>query len=173
MPDSFPARRRAAVSLGSNEGDRICHLRAALAWCGTVAEGRVRASSVYETEPVGCPSGTPPFLNAAVVFDTSREPCLLLRGMRAFERLRGRLAEYPRNAPRPLDMDLLLLGDLRMEGPELVLPHPRMLVRRFVLLPLCELEPSWVPPGADRRLKDFLDSLPASGDVHPWKESLR
>lgn len=173
MPVSLSTPRRAAVSLGSNEGDRMAHLRAAFAWCGAVAEGRARASAVYETDPVGCAPGTPPFLNAAVVFGTSAEPAALLRGMRALERLRGRLPEYPRNAPRPLDMDLLLLGDLRMEGPDLVLPHPRLFQRRFVLLPLCELEPTWVPAGADRSLKDFLDSLPASGDVRACKEPLR
>lgn len=148
------------------------HLRAALEWCRAVARGGARASSVYETDPVGCAPGTPPFLNAAVVFETSAEPGSLLRGMRALERIRGRLPEYPRNSPRPLDMDLLLVGDLRVGAAELELPHPRMFQRRFVLLPLSELEPSWVPPGADRTLKDFLDSLPASGDVRPWKEPL-
>lgn len=151
----------------------MAHLRAALAWCEAVAEGPARASAVYETDPVDCVPGTPPFLNAAVVFETSCEPRALLLGMRALERVRGRLASSPRNAPRPLDMDLLLLGDLRMEGGDLSLPHPRMFQRRFVLQPLCELAPAWVAPGADRTLKDFLDSLPASGDVRRWKEPLR
>jgi 2-amino-4-hydroxy-6-hydroxymethyldihydropteridine diphosphokinase len=172
MPDSSSTRRRAAVSLGSNEGDRMAHLRAAFAWCGTVAEGTIHVSAVYETDPVGCAPGTPAFLNAALVFVTSCEPGALLLGMRAFERERGRLPSAPRNAPRSLDMDLLLLGELRMEGEELSLPHPRMFQRRFVLQPLCELAPSWVAPGTDRTLKDFLDLLPSSGDVRRWKENL-
>lgn len=165
--------RKAAVSLGSNAGDRMAHLRAALAWCEAVAVGPVRASTVYETDPVGCAPGTPPFLNAAVVFSVRSGARALLAAMRAFERLRGRPEAYPRNAPRPLDMDLLLFGDLRMDQGDVLLPHPRMFVRAFVLRPLCELEPSWVPVGADRTLKDFLDSLPVSSDVRPWKETLR
>jgi 2-amino-4-hydroxy-6-hydroxymethyldihydropteridine diphosphokinase len=173
MEPGGPARRMAAVSLGSNEGDRMAHLRAAFAWCEAVALAGARGSAVYETAPVGCPPGSPPFLNAAVVFETSCEARPLLEAMRALERLRGRSEGGARNAPRPLDMDLLLLGDLRVEEEGLVLPHPRMLQREFVLRPLCELEPGWVPPGAGRPLKDFLDSLPASGDVRPWKEPLR
>ncbi len=165
--------RKAAVSLGSNEGDRMAHLRAALVWCEAVAEGPVRASTVYETDPVGCAPGTPPFLNAAVVFEVRGEARALFAAMRAFERRRGRPASYPRNAPRPLDMDLLLFGDVRLDRGEVLLPHPRMYSRVFVLRPLCELEPAWVPVGADRTLKDFLDSLPVSGDVRPWKETLR
>lgn len=151
----------------------MAHLRAALEGCAAAAVGDLRVSTVYETDPVDCAPGAPLFLNAAAVFATCLEAHALLRALRVVERARGRPTVSPRNAPRPLDIDLLLLGDLRVNDAELILPHPRMFQRVFVLRPLCELAPAWVPPGGDRTLKDFLDSLPASDDVRPWKEALR
>ncbi len=98
-------------------------------------------SSVYETEPVGELLEQPDFLNAAVRVSTALEPEALLDACKAIEVEQGRMFGGPRHGPRPLDVDLLLLGDLELETERLTLPHPEVTSRRFVLEPLLELDP--------------------------------
>ena len=129
------------VGLGSNLGDREAHLRAGLL---AMAKGGVRpvaVSSLWETAPV---DGAGPgwFLNMAARVDTGLSPEEVLAVLLAAERERGRRRGRP-NAPRELDLDLLLLGDFERSSPELTLPHPRMGSRRFVLAPLSELAPEY------------------------------
>ena len=136
---------RAYVGLGSNLGDRETHLAAAAeaidALPGTHVTG---VSSVYETAPVGDPSH-PAYLNAVLRAETALSARAFLEGLLAVERTRGR-DERERGAPRPLDLDLLLYGDARIDEPGLTVPHPRLAFRGFVLVPLTELEPGLAHP---------------------------
>jgi 2-amino-4-hydroxy-6-hydroxymethyldihydropteridine diphosphokinase len=128
------------LGLGSNVGDREAHLRAAvelLAEHGIEVEA---VSSLYETEPVGEILDQPDFLNAAVRISTELEPEALLDKCKAIEVEQGRMFGGPRHGPRPLDVDLLILGDLELETERLTLPHPQVTARRFVLAPLLELD---------------------------------
>ena len=150
---------RMGIALGSNQGNRMRHLQAACSWLKTVSAGPVRCSGVYETEPVGCPEGTPLFLNAVCEIVSDRDPLNLLRALRAFERQRGRPKAYAPHARRPLDMDLLYAGDLILRTRELTLPHPRMLERRFVLQPLCDLRPDLALPRQRRNVSQILAGM--------------
>ena len=133
---------RAFLGVGSNLGDRWAALRAAVAAMPDV----VAVSPVYETEPVGGPSGQPPYLNLVVELDTERTPRQLLETARRLEAAAGRVREE-RWGPRPLDVDVLLVDDLMVDEPDLQVPHPRMAERRFVLAPLADLAPELVPAG--------------------------
>jgi len=107
-------------------------------------------SSVYETEPVGEFLDQPDFLNAAVRIRTSLEPDELLDLCKAIEAEHGRTFGGPRHGPRPIDLDLLLLGDVELKTERLTLPHPEVTSRRFVLAPLLELDPGLrLPDGSD------------------------
>ncbi len=138
--------RRAFLSLGSNLGDRWAHLRQAVAALPDV----VAVSPVYETEPLGGPPGQGPFLNAVVELDTELSPRDLLELAHRLEEAAGR-RRVEHHGPRTLDVDVLLVGDLVVEEPDLVVPHPRMYERRFVLRPLADLAPELVPEGAEER----------------------
>jgi 2-amino-4-hydroxy-6-hydroxymethyldihydropteridine diphosphokinase len=117
------------------------------------------SSSVYETEPQGEVLDQPDFLNAAVRIETDLWPEDLLDRCKAVEAELGRTAGGPRHGPRPIDVDLLLLGDIEFESERLRLPHREVTTRRFVLVPLLELDPDLVVPGAGRA----ADALAALG----------
>jgi 2-amino-4-hydroxy-6-hydroxymethyldihydropteridine diphosphokinase len=125
---------KAYLGLGSNLGDRRDHLRAAVAALPDV----VAVSPVYETDPVGGPPGQGPYLNLVVVLETDRSPRQLLDLAHSLEDAAGRVRKE-RDGPRTLDVDVLLVGDLCVDEPDLVVPHPRMWQRRFVLAPLADL----------------------------------
>jgi 2-amino-4-hydroxy-6-hydroxymethyldihydropteridine diphosphokinase len=127
---------RAFVGLGSNLGDRISFLRAAVAGLPDV----VKVSPVYETDPVGGPEGQGPYLNVVVELVTELSASELLRVAGRLEAEAGR-ARTVRNGPRTLDVDILLYGDRTVSTPELEIPHPRMWQRRFVVAPLAEIAP--------------------------------
>jgi 2-amino-4-hydroxy-6-hydroxymethyldihydropteridine diphosphokinase len=134
------------LGLGSNVGDRGGHLRAAVAMLEERGEEVEAVSSAYETEPVGEVLDQPDFLNAAVRIRTALEPEALLDLCKEIEAERGRSLDAPRHSPRPLDVDLLLLGDLELSTERLTLPHPEVTSRRFVLAPLLELDPDITLP---------------------------
>jgi 2-amino-4-hydroxy-6-hydroxymethyldihydropteridine diphosphokinase len=134
--------RTGYLGLGSNVGDRAAHLRAAIAMLGERGVGVEAVSSAYETEPVGEVLDQADFLNAAIRIRTELEPEELLDLCKAIEAERGRALDAPRHSPRPLDVDLLLLGDLELTTARLTLPHPEVTSRRFVLAPLLELDPA-------------------------------
>jgi 2-amino-4-hydroxy-6-hydroxymethyldihydropteridine diphosphokinase len=146
------------LGLGSNVGDRVANLRAAREALGRHGVSVVASSSVYETEPQGEVLDQPDFLNAAVRIETELGPEELLDACKAVERELGRSFGGPRHGPRPIDVDLLLLGDLEYESERLRLPHRDVLVRRFVLAPLVELDPELALPGGTR-LREALDAL--------------
>ena len=135
-------RARAFVGLGSNMGDRRAHLRFAVESLPDV----VALSSLYETSPVGGPPQSP-YLNAVAELCTYLSPRELLQIAKSLEKAEGRTAGV-RFGPRPLDVDVLLVGDEQVREEDLVVPHPRMWERRFVLLPLSELAPELVTPEA-------------------------
>jgi len=117
----------------------------------------VATSPVYETAPVGGPSGQGPYLNCVVELDTELGPRELLGVAQRLEEAAGR-ERGERWGPRTLDVDVLLVGDLAVDDPDLVVPHPRMYERRFVLAPLADLAPELVPAGWEARV---------AGEVHP------
>jgi 2-amino-4-hydroxy-6-hydroxymethyldihydropteridine diphosphokinase len=152
--------RTGYLGLGSNVGDSAGHLRAALSLLGERGVEVDAVSSTYVTEPVGEVLDQPDFLNAASRVRTDLEPEALLDACKAVEAERGRAFEAPRHSPRPLDIDLLLLGDLELRTERLTLPHPEVRSRRFVLVPLLELDPELTLPDGTR-LADALAALPA------------
>jgi 2-amino-4-hydroxy-6-hydroxymethyldihydropteridine diphosphokinase len=140
---------RAIIGLGANLGDPVAQLRAAIDAIGRLPRTRmVLASSFYRTAPIGF-GAQPDFVNAAVAIDTGLEPRALLEALRAIEVAAGRERSF-KDAPRTLDLDLLLYADRLIDEPELVVPHPRMHERAFVLAPLVEIEPDAVVPGRGR-----------------------
>jgi 2-amino-4-hydroxy-6-hydroxymethyldihydropteridine diphosphokinase len=144
--------QRAFVGVGANLGDAIATVRAALRALGQLPDtDLVASSSLYRSAPVQA-SG-PDFVNAVAELRTALSPMALLHRLQSIERSFGRVRSV-RNAPRTLDLDLLLLGECVMQGPELVLPHPRAHLRAFVLWPLLELEPGL--------------ELPGVGPLRPW-----
>ncbi|HEX8066326.1 MAG TPA: 2-amino-4-hydroxy-6-hydroxymethyldihydropteridine diphosphokinase [Thermoleophilaceae bacterium] len=146
------------LGLGSNVGDRLRALRRA---CHLLADHGVRvtrASSVYETEPQGEMLDQPDFLNACVEVETELGPEELLDACKVVERELGRMVAGPRHGPRPIDVDVLVLGDLVHESERLTIPHPDVLARRFVVEPLVELDPDLELPGG-RRVADALGAV--------------
>ena len=147
------------LGLGSNVGDSAGHLRAAVELLGERGVEVDAVSSVYVTEPVGEILDQPDFLNTALRIRSALEPEALLDVCKAVEAERGRAFDLPRHSPRPLDVDLLLLGDLELRTDRLTLPHREVTTRRFVLAPLLELDPELALPDGTR-LADALALLP-------------
>jgi len=161
----------AYLSLGSNLGDRLEHLRQG---CQALAKlgSHIRAtSSVYETEPVDfAEQGW--FLNCAVEVETTLPPLELLRAVQQIERSQGRQREIPKG-PRTLDIDILLYGDRTMQEEQLMLPHPRMHERRFVLEPLREIAPALRIPRIEKTVEELVAELADMAQVRlfrarPW-----
>ena len=156
--------RAGYLGLGSNVGDPAENLRAAVAALPRHGVEVSAVSSLYVTEPVGEVLDQPNFLNAAVAIRTELGPEELLDACKAIEAERGRDFAARRHSPRPLDVDLLLLGDLEYRSDRLELPHREVTSRRFVLVPLLELDPNLALPDG-RPLASFLDALGPGQDV--------
>jgi 2-amino-4-hydroxy-6-hydroxymethyldihydropteridine diphosphokinase len=137
-------RITAAVALGSNLGDRRGHLDFAVSRLRKLLDD-LTVSRYYDTVPVGVVGPQPMFLNAAAVGRTSLTPRALLDALLAIEQERGRERPYV-NAPRSLDLDLILYGDVVVDTPDLKVPHPRFRDRRFVLDPLADVAPDLKDP---------------------------
>jgi 2-amino-4-hydroxy-6-hydroxymethyldihydropteridine diphosphokinase len=164
--------RTGYLGLGSNVGDRAEHLRAAIAALPEHGVEVEEVSSTYETEPVGEVLDQPDFLNAAIRVRTELEPEPLLEVCKAIEVEQGRMIAASRHSPRPLDIDLLLLGDLELSSERLTLPHPEVTSRRFVLAPLLELDPQLTLPDGTR-LADALAALGSGQRVEKLGALLR
>jgi 2-amino-4-hydroxy-6-hydroxymethyldihydropteridine diphosphokinase len=156
--------REGYLGLGSNVGDRRANLQAAVDALPARGVDVLASSSVYDTEPVGLVLDQPEFLNACIRVRTALEPEALLDACKAVERELGRVAGGVRHGPRPIDVDLLLLGDETYRSDRLSLPHEQVTSRRFVLVPLLELAPDLTVPGAGRAV-DALAALGTEGDV--------
>lgn len=143
---------QAWVGLGANLGDPAAALRQAVrALAHTPGIRLLRTSSLYRSAPVD--AGGPDYVNAVAEIATTLGPHALLAALQALEQAAGRERPY-RNAPRTLDLDLLLYGDQHIATPDLTVPHPRMFERAFVLRPLAELAPQQVPPAALQAVQD-------------------
>jgi len=152
------SHRRGYLGLGSNVADRRGNLEAAVAALPEYGVDVLASSSVYETEPVGLITDQPEFLNACLRVQSAHAPEELLDACKAVERELGRAPGGPRHGPRPIDVDLLLMDGVQLRSERLTLPHAEVLSRRFVLVPLLELDPELALPGG-RRLADALEAL--------------
>lgn len=152
---------RVTVSLGSNLDHRLELLRAAKNRLRTLHEGDLPflASRIYETAPVDCPPGSPPFLNAAVELSSSLPPFDFLALIQLWERELGRPADHAFHAPRTIDIDLITYGSLRVSHNTLTLPHPRLLERAFVLAPLCDICPDRPSGQGNRTIRECSELL--------------
>ena len=151
----------AFVALGSNLGGPVAQVNAGFAALDTLPATRVVArSSLYRSAPAGY-ADQPDFVNAVAALATSLQPRALLDALLAIERRHGRVREFA-NAPRTLDLDVLLYGELRLSEPGLTIPHSRMHLRAFVLVPLAEIAPHCVIPGRGR-VSELLRVIDASG----------
>lgn len=146
-------RQPVAIAIGSNLGDRHAHLAWAVDQLTKVLQ-ELRCSSFIETAPVDVPEPQPPYLNGAVVGETDLPAETLLTYLLDLEKQRGRQRLSPR-APRTLDLDLILYGDLVMDEPGLTIPHPRFRERRFVLDPLSEIAPHWKDPETGKTIVEL------------------
>ncbi len=162
---------RAGIALGSNLGDRIGNLRAARDLLAGISKGPVLSASIYQTAPVGCPEGSPDFLNTVIEIDFEGEPLELLALTQGFQKQLGRVDSPIRNAPRVIDIDILYLGDTVFSDDTLELPHPRLTIRRFVLQPLADIRPDLILPGDDlsimRHLENQSDGVPFRPNQEP------
>lgn len=151
---------RVAIALGSNLGDRESHLAFAVAQLAGLLEA-LRVSSAFETDPVGVQNPQPKFLNAAATgwTDAATPARAMLDALLHIERARGRERPF-RGAARTLDLDLLFFGDAIVDEPGLIVPHPRLRERRFVLEPLAEIAPDLRDPVTGLTAAELLGRLP-------------
>lgn len=151
----------AVVGLGANLDAPLERIRAVLpALAALSSAGAMRVSSLWRSAPVNCPPGSPDFVNAVAVLVVARDtdPEVLLAALHALEAGAGRVRDVP-NAPRTLDLDLLLLGDLESRSRAPILPHPRGHRRAFVLVPAAELVPALSWPGTGRTVGELAAGL--------------
>jgi 2-amino-4-hydroxy-6-hydroxymethyldihydropteridine diphosphokinase len=149
------------VALGSNLGDSKIILERAISKLSELSTETPVASSIWQTTPVDCPPGSGNFLNAVVIFEprVGERPESLLLKLQSLEKEFGRRPKTVLNEARPLDLDLIAFGDEVRDSPELVLPHPRAHLRRFVLAPLAEIAPELVLPGQKKTVRELLSNL--------------
>ncbi len=164
---------RVGIALGSNLGDRLEHLRQARALALALPGASTPAidSRVYETEPVGSGPEAGPYLNAVIEIEYHGQPITLLDGLQGIEGTMGRPSKRPRNAPRTIDLDILYAGNLVLSNEEVVIPHPRLHLRRFVLAPLADIRPELILPGQEQSIGELLARLndPATVEVYAEK----
>jgi 2-amino-4-hydroxy-6-hydroxymethyldihydropteridine diphosphokinase len=164
-----PSPATGHLALGANLGDRRAQLQAAVDTLAPHGVRVVASSSVYETDPVGPVADQPPFLNAVVAIETALEPEAILDAAKAVERALGRPTEpehpdYVFHGPRAIDVDILLLGGRTHASTRLTVPHAALTRRRFVLVPLLDLDFDVTLPGG-KRLADALAVLPPGENV--------
>jgi 2-amino-4-hydroxy-6-hydroxymethyldihydropteridine diphosphokinase len=158
----------AYISVGSNLGNKIENCRNGIAALTRSAKTRlVDQSSIYRTEPVGY-LDQDWFVNYVVKIETESDPLALLAALKSIEREAGRVKNTIRFGPRILDLDIILYDDLVLADPRLMIPHPRMHKRRFVLKPICDIDPEMDHPVLHRSMQSLLDDL-AETDQRIWE----
>ena len=161
----------AFLALGSNLGDRIAYLRGARQTFQSHEELRiVRASAIYETEPIGGPEEQQPYLNAVLEVQTSLKAPFLLEFALAVEQQFGRCRKV-RWGARSLDIDLLFYADSIFQKPDLMVPHPRLHQRAFVLIPLMDVAPDFIHPLRQKTVREMLTQLPSTSGVRRLPEN--
>lgn len=152
----------AIVAIGSNLGHSRQLVLRAMDKVQEFSDKPLLRSSLYETAPVDCPPGSPNFVNAVVAFEPRQDetPESLLKKLQALEKEFGRQPKKVLNESRPLDLDLIAFGNRTSNTPELVLPHPRAHLRRFVLEPLGEIAPNFILPGQNETVHQLIAALP-------------
>ena len=155
-------RNIAFVALGSNLGDGKRNVLAAMDRLQELSDQPLLRSTLWETEPVDCPPGSPKFINAMIglVPRQGETPESLLGKLQKLEQKFGRKPKQVLNEPRPLDLDLIAFGGETRHTPELTLPHPRATQRRFVLGPLADIAPDLILPGQDETVAQLLLAVP-------------
>lgn len=161
---STTPQNQGLLGLGSNLGERRQHLQAAVNALPAVGVRVLGSSSVYDTDPVGEVLDQPSFLNACLSIDTPLGPLELLEAVKGIERELGREGDQVRHGPRAIDIDILLLGGLRLKSERMTLPHEQLLSRRFVLVPALELNFELRAPDGEP-LADALAELPLDEGV--------
>jgi len=163
---------KVGLALGSNLGDRSQHLQQAKRYLLSLSTEQWHLTSpLYETEPVNCVPGAPKFLNAVLEIEYEGAPKTLLKKVLAYEKAHGRDRSAGKNAPRTIDIDILYFGEREVLEKDLVIPHPRMARRRFVLLPLSTIRPDMILKGAGKTVRMLLRELPAKeGEVRFIKQ---
>jgi 2-amino-4-hydroxy-6-hydroxymethyldihydropteridine diphosphokinase len=156
--------KRIYLSLGSNLGDRVAKLRAAIDRLAAPDLRILRVSKVYETEPVDV-ADQPWFLNLVVEAETDLFPLQLLSRVGRIERALGRVRTSAKG-PRTIDIDILLYANAVVHSPKLDIPHPRMAERRFVLMPMVNLAPDLRHPLSHRSMRELLEAAPAAAIRH-------
>ncbi|HTG43450.1 MAG TPA: 2-amino-4-hydroxy-6-hydroxymethyldihydropteridine diphosphokinase [Verrucomicrobiae bacterium] len=152
---------RAYIALGSNLGDSGALLREAFRVLQGLSAAPLVASSLWRTTPVDCPPHSPAFINAVIALAPlpNETPEALLGKLQQIEKNFGRRPKIVMNEPRPLDLDLIAFGSETRNFPQLILPHPRAHLRRFVLEPLAEIAPEFVLPGQKKTVRELLEAL--------------
>lgn len=158
---SFLENLAFGIALGSNLGDREANLQRGLSMIIERAQPvAVSAGGVYETEPIDCAPGTQAFLNSVIEIEAAATPQEMHAHLQAIEQAMGRPSVREKNAPRTLDLDLLYAGEYVSIDPVLIVPHPRLHLRRFVLQPLADICPDLVLPGHALTIAQHLATLP-------------
>ena len=162
---------RAGLALGSNVGNRLDLLETARKFVLNLPGVGLPllSSKLYETDPVDTEPDAERFLYAVLEIECHCHPTELLEGLQQIESALGRPSKRPRNAPRTIDLDILYVGNLTLSTPEIVIPHPRLHLRRFVLTPLADIRPELLLPGQNRTVAELLVHLkgPSRVDLSP------
>ena len=164
---------RAGIALGSNLGDRLLNLRRArseVLGLGGV-RGPLVSSRIYETEPVNSGADSSAYLNAVIEVEYEGQPITLLDRLQRIEAGFGRPSKRPRNAPRIIDLDILYAGNISLSNDEVMIPHPRLHLRRFVLAPLADIRPELILPGQGLPVSELLARLDDTAGVKVFAEA--
>src|SRR5271154_1020378 len=167
--------KMAIIALGSNRGDSRKIILDAVVRLQNFSDAPILKSSLWQTSPVDCPPDSPIFVNAVIglIPKDNETPELLLKKLRELEKEFGRAPKTVLNEPRPLDLDLIAFGNETCNSPELILPHPRAHLRRFVLQPLSEIAPELILRGQGKTVAELLASLPVDSTVELLLEAGR
>lgn len=147
------------IALGSNLGDSNVELSCAYDFLKKLSPSQFLASTFYSSSPVECDKETPSFLNGVVEIEFKDGLIYLLEKLQAYERLRGRPSVREKNSPRPIDLDILYADEMEMQTSRLIIPHPRMTERLFVLEPLAEIRPELILPKQGKSVRVLLEEL--------------